>query len=84
MRPAGAADCPSGSTNKSWAAYVFAVPPPIQGTTSAQGRLLLQLLMRQLLGVSHVNCRYAASKAARPREMAARFMASGLAHCHRR
>src|SRR6185295_8192077 len=49
-----AANLSLGSTNSSWAAYVFAVPPPIAGATPAQGRLILQLPMRQLLGVGHV------------------------------
>src|SRR6476620_10202178 len=41
-------------TNKAWAAYVFAVPLPVQGTTPAQGRLVFQLPIRQLLGVRGV------------------------------
>src|SRR6476659_5316773 len=41
-------------TNKAWAAYVFAVPLPVQGTTPAQGRLVFQLPIRQLLGVRRV------------------------------
>ena len=50
------------SSDNSWAAYVFAVAPPVQGATPAQGRLILQLLMRQLLGASHVKGPYAVQK----------------------
>jgi hypothetical protein len=54
MRPRGCVFVPQVLTNSSWAACVFAVPLPVQGTTPAQGRLVCQLPIRQLLGVSHV------------------------------
>ena len=69
MRPRGCVLSRRGSDN-SWAAYVFAVPPPALGTTPAQGRLVFQLPIRQLLGVRHVKGPYAPSKAARPSEIA--------------
>ena|SRR6476661_4757845 len=69
MRPRAAYLSRKGSDN-SWAAYVFAVPPPALGTTPAQGRLVFQLPIRQLLGVRHVKGPDAPSKAARPREIA--------------
>jgi hypothetical protein len=51
------------STNNSWAAIVFAVPLPVQGTTPAQGRLVFQLPIRQLLGVRHVKGPYTPTNA---------------------
>ena len=61
---------PAGVSDNSWAAYVFAVPPPVQGTAPAQGRLVFQLPIRQLLAVRHVKGAYAPTKAARSNEIA--------------
>src|SRR6476620_2670988 len=58
----GAAYLPRRGSDNSWAAYIFAVPPPAVGTTPAQGRLAFQLPIRQLLGVLHVKGPYAPSK----------------------
>src|SRR5258707_2331996 len=69
---AGLRICLWRSTKKAWAAYVFAVPLPVQGTTPAQGRLVFQLPIRQLLGVRHVKGPYAPTTAARQNNRAAR------------
>src|ERR1700752_4319707 len=60
---AGLRICLLRSTEKAWAAYVFAVSLPVQGTTPAQGRLVFQLPIRQLLGVRRVKGPYAPTNA---------------------